>query len=172
MINTFSGFHSKRVSRDSFFISGGCLGDLWQESLFTQIDETLSGKGFRLVDLNIAQKNRNVFVRVVLYRAEGFTLKDCESIHKTLFPLVEKEIPEGRDLSMEVTSPGIDRVLKSEREYLLFKGKKVLLFLKTGGEPLSATLTDADESRVFIMLEDGSSAELTYGEIQKAKLNY
>jgi ribosome maturation factor RimP len=119
-----------------------------------------------------SQKNRNVFVRIIIFREDGFTLRDCELLHKRLLPVVEEGIPEGRELSMEVTSPGIDRIFKSDREYSIFRGKPVLLYGKGTGTPFSGTIDSADQSTFRLKLVDGSYKEFSYEEIQKAKLNY
>ena len=78
---------------------------------------------------------------------------------------------------MEVSSPGLERKFKSEREYIVFRGKNVSVKLK---EPLEgeeekifkATLTDYNpaEGAKFVRLSDKKEITLTLDKIQSTKL--
>lgn len=124
-----------------------------------------------MVECVVAQKNRNVFVRVVVYGENGLSLSDCEKLHKRLLPVMESVVPAERDLSMELSSPGIDRVLKRSHEYAIFTGKAVKLYKKGSGESIQGVIDSAGDTGFRLRLGDSSLMEFSYDEIQKAKLN-
>ena len=69
--------------------------------------------GFELVDLSLDREPTGAYLRLYIDRPEGISLDDCEKYHKAVRSLVE---PIDFDF-MEVSSPGIDRPLKKERDF-------------------------------------------------------
>ena len=110
------------------------------------------GMGFELVDMALEKEPTGMYLRFYIDRPEGISLDDCEMYHKAVRPLVE-------DVEfdfMEVSSPGIDRPLKKDRDfernlgseieirlYQPLEGKKILTGILAGlenGEILLETL--------------------------------
>ena len=69
--------------------------------------------GFELVDFCLDREPTGVYLRLYIDRPEGISLDDCEKYHKAVRPAVE---PIDFDY-MEVSSPGIDRPLKKDRDF-------------------------------------------------------
>ena len=71
-------------------------------------------------------------MRIFLYSQErSITLEDCENVTRSLEDFLEELIPV--KYYLEVSSPGLERKFKSEKEFVIFKGKRISLKLK---EPL------------------------------------
>jgi ribosome maturation factor RimP len=111
----------------------------WQEAIAT----TVAGLGYELVDVERAQRG---LLRITIdripgrsYRAgrgadapldagEAVTVDDCEAVTRQLQYVLEVE---GLDYArLEVSSPGLDRPLKRESDYLRFAGQRVRIALK------------------------------------------
>ena len=97
--------------------------------------------GFELVDVCIDQEPTGKYLRIYIDKPEGISLDDCEAFHKTVRPWAESVDYD----FMEVSSPGLDRPLKKDRDFernlgceieiKLFKpmdGKKVLTGVLAG----------------------------------------
>jgi len=69
--------------------------------------------GYELVDVSLDQEPTGKYLRIYIDKPEGVTLDDCEKYHKTVMPLLETYDYD----FMEVSSPGIDRPLKTDRDF-------------------------------------------------------
>ena len=143
-----------------------------REKLIKSTEETIEKLGYKSVEINFSQNQNNVKIRAVVYSVEGISLNDCEIIHKTLFPKLELLLDEKNNLSLEITSPGIDRVLKSCKEYQVFENKRIKILPKDKNEWLSGVISKTENQKIFIDLDNGSRLEIDYQDIQKGKLDY
>jgi len=115
------------------FVKSGSLATLsfYREnimSVISKIEELLvpflEGERMELVDVQIAVESGKKLVRVFLDKEGGVTLDDCAAMSDKLGTLIDESgiLPDAYVL--EVSSPGIDRVLKNEKDFLRFKGRK------------------------------------------------
>ena len=75
---------------------------------------TAAGKmGFELVDVCIDKEPAGKYLRIYIDKPEGVSLDDCETFHKTVRPWAEAVDYD----FMEVSSPGLDRPLKKDRDF-------------------------------------------------------
>jgi ribosome maturation factor RimP len=74
------------------------------------------------------------------------------------------------DPSLEVASPGIDRVLRSDREWEIFKGKGVSVLLRGGQERVRGRIESIDGKSVRLARREGPLV-IELGAIAKAKLD-
>ena len=102
--------------------------------------------GFELVDVSLDKEGAGKYLRIYIDKPEGITLDDCERYHRAIAPQVE-------DFDydfLEVSSPGVDRPLKKDRDFERALGSEieVKLFKAIDGQKLiTGILTDysADE---------------------------
>ena len=95
----------------------------------------------------------------------GLTLNDCESYHRRLQPMLEEV---DYDI-MEVSSPGVDRPIKNQRDFEKNRGSQVevKLFAPVNGAKLyQGALTAMDDKAVVIT--DAEGAELSFERIAVA----
>ncbi len=121
------------------------------EELLTEI---LRGTDFELVDVEYV-KERDWYLRVFLDKAGGIDLDDCQSISEKLgAKLDEVSIINGAYI-LEVSSPGIDRILKKDKDFIREAGKVVDVTLYApldGKKILVGELEGRDEK--FLRLKD------------------
>ena len=92
-------------------------------SLFRPVVET---HGLTLVDVEWAPERGGVRLGVYITRAVGgVSLDDCETIARELDELLEATPELNNAYTLEVASPGLDRVLKRTEEYDIFRGRSV-----------------------------------------------
>lgn len=83
------------------------------------------------IEIDFEKENHRWILRIFLFaHNRGVTLEDCENVTRSLDDFLDQLIP--CKYYFEVSSPGLERTLKSDREYLLFKGKNIILKLKSG----------------------------------------
>ena len=100
------------------------------EKIMPIVENTLMRYGFLPVEVDLAKENHRWFLRIFIYSPDkSVTLDDCENISRSMSDFLDELIP--FKFNLEISSPGIERKIKSDREYLIFKGKDILLKLKT-----------------------------------------
>ncbi len=139
-----------------------------------EIRQVIRGMGYSLVEVRIGRSRNFTKVGIVIYRREedgGVTVGSCESVSKTILPRLE--LIEGlEDITLEVSSPGVNRVIKAENEYEIFRGKGIKVFIKDSGKVITGILRDykQDEGKISVDSEQGIE-EISISEIRKARLN-
>lgn len=79
--------------------------------------------GYELVDVELTKEPGGHFLRFYIDRPEGVSLNELETYHRRILPLVENVEYD----YMEVSSPGVDRPLKTERDFEHAEGETVEL---------------------------------------------
>ncbi|MBI5287149.1 MAG: ribosome maturation factor RimP [Deltaproteobacteria bacterium] len=112
-------------------------------------------------------------VRFYIDKEGGVTLDDCSEVSGEVGAILDVKdiIPHSYDL--EVSSPGLDRPLVKERDFLRHRGEKVRIKTKTaidGRRNFSVILEDVKEGKVIVKDDQGKSWEIPLAEIEKARL--
>ena len=95
------------------------------------LEPLLSEAGLILVDLNASRRGGSAQVRMTVYSPKGTGTNECAKAHRIAYPKIVEALADP-DPVLEVASPGIDRLLRSPREWSIFKGKEARVLL--GGE--------------------------------------
>ena len=113
-------------------------------------DET----GFELVDVCIDQEPTGKYLRIYIDKPEGVSLDDCEAFHKTVRPWAESVDYD----FMEVSSPGLDRPLKKDRDFERNLGCEIEIKLfkpLDGTKILTGILAGLQEGIILIDTAEG-----------------
>lgn len=137
------------------------------------IDEQ-SFKELELVDVEYVKEKNENYLRVLIDRQGGVTLEDCEEFSRAFDVRLDEEdfIPDAYYL--EVSSPGLDRELKKDRDFIREKGKKILikLYKKSDyGKEILATLDRLDDDDNLVVEIDGEKVSFPMKEVAKVNLN-
>ena len=131
------------------------------------VETTLSGLGYELVDLEISGRG---LMRVLMDKPGGITLEDCEKVshHLTrLFPV------EGVNYErLEVSSPGLDRPIKKEADFVRFLGERTQIKLRmplAGRKNFSGIIGEVQDG-VLKLEVDGNPVSIELSNIDKARL--
>ena len=124
-------------------------GDRGQEEVRAAVEPVLVGMGFAVVELSIGRVKGSSRVHVVLYRASGVGVEDCAEASRVLFPLLQtlEGLP---DVSLEVSSPGIDREIKSPAEYRIFVGRGVRILVGDSIEWFGGIIDRVEDDTVWL----------------------
>jgi len=132
------------------------------------LENTLPGLGYELVDLEFA---RNGLVRLFIDKPGGIAVEDCVTVSNHLTRLFTVEnIDYDR---LEVSSPGLDRPLKKEADFLRFAGEQVKLKLRLplqGKKTLSGELKGFEGGSVLLAVSAEETVAVPLAQIDKARL--
>lgn len=132
------------------------------------LDTTITGLGFELVDVELPGRGR--LIRLFIDRSGGITVDDCAFVsHHLSRVLAVENIDYDR---LEVSSPGLDRPLKSLRDFERFAGQQAELKLRlplNGRKRFAGTLKGVADQEVLLEVE-GALLRLQMADLDKARL--
>ncbi len=110
--------------------------------------------GVELTEVCLEKENTGKYLRFYIDRPEGISLDDCEAFHKAVRDLAE---PVDFDF-MEVSSPGIDRPLKKDRDFERHLGEEIEIHLyrpRNGSKLLTGILAGLEDGEILLDTPDG-----------------
>ncbi|MFI4889609.1 MAG: ribosome maturation factor RimP [Steroidobacterales bacterium] len=148
-----------------------------RDALVRLLEPPLAALGYELVDLEFAHSGRSGVLRIFIDRSareetQGVTVDDCARVSHAVSEVLDSEDPIKGRYSLEVSSPGLDRVLRKRAHFERFAGERVFVELKLpldGRRRFAGVLKTvaADEITVEV---DGREYHLPLERIQKARL--
>ena len=135
-------------------------------------EEVTDGVGVELVDVALLGKGAQTILRVTIDREGGISLKDCETTSRDLEALLDVEDPFPGKYTLEVTSAGIDRPLKTIEEFMRFQGKKARIVCTEKIESESffvGTIQDVQDKIIYLELKK-KTVRIPFQIIKKARL--
>ena len=94
------------------------------------LDKKLASMGLNLYELKFIRAGKYSILRVFIDKEGGITVKDCEKASHEISTVLDVENFYNKKYTLEVSSPGIDRLLVSERDFKRVVGKNIRLRLK------------------------------------------
>jgi ribosome maturation factor RimP len=129
--------------------------------------------GYEVVDVEHAVLGRHRIVRVLLDKPGGITLGDCARFSRRLSDCMDMNQVIASSYRLEVSSPGIERPLKTLEAVERFSGQLATLAThepREGRRNWEGTLLGVAEERVGLRTEDGTEQWFEWGEIKSARL--
>ena len=103
------------------------------DSVRPLIEAAAAGQGVELFDARFFGSGSRSVLRVTIDKAGGVAVSDCERVSSAVGAVLdERDFFDGRPYTLEVSSPGIDRVLKTERDFARIVGREAVLNLAAG----------------------------------------
>ena len=136
------------------------------------IEPTVAGLGYELWGIERQRLGQRQLIRVYIDAPAGIALEDCEKVSAQVSDLLEAESAVRGDYVLEVSSPGMDRVLFEPSQWPRFVGENVHLRLRAaveGQRRVVGRLLFANDDEIRIQTPDG---ELTirHSMIERARL--
>ena len=123
-----------------------------EEAVEKLLESRLEADGLELVDVEYVRE-RNWILRIYIDKEGGVDLNDCQTVSERAGALLDEAdlIPD--NYMLEVSSPGLDRVLKKDRDFIRYAGEDVDVKLFA---PLEGTKVKAFTARLLGLGEDGA----------------
>ena len=163
-----------------------------RERLIALTEPLVAGLGYELVDIEYAATRSEATLRVYIdwpggkvpaetaalpddgTRAfDGIGVEDCERVSRELSALLDVEDPIAVPYQLEVSSPGMDRILRTPAHYRRFAGQRVhveLVAPREGRRRYTGDLVRAGDEE-FDVNVDGSVVTIRYAEAGKTRLS-
>jgi ribosome maturation factor RimP len=134
------------------------------------VQPVLRDHGLTLVELEWRPRRPRGVLRVFVDKPGGVGIDDCQRVSREVGDALDASalIEEAYDL--EVSSPGLDRQLRTDREFRWATGKRVRCWL-AGGQEVQGRLVGVDGGQVVLEQKDGTEAKLDRASVTKARLD-
>lgn len=131
------------------------------------VETTVNGLGYELVDL---ERSGRGMLRVFIDKPEGISVDDCQTVSNQLTRLFMVENVDYDRL--EVSSPGLDRPLKKEADFVRFAGEKAQLKLRMplAGRKNFVGIIGAVNDGILQLDVDGAQVAIELSSVDKARL--
>ena len=135
------------------------------------VEAILNGLGLKLIELTVSRHKGSTQVRSVIARKDNGTpgVDDCSRVHHAIMPRLELAFP-AQDIYLEVSSPGIDRLIRDGAEFAHFTGRGIRCYRTDISDWSAGILEQADEEGIVLKGKEGSM-RLEFEIIAKAKLD-
>ncbi len=147
---------------------------LIRDRVFALIEPLLEDSGYELVEVEYLSMHGRRILRLYIDREGGVTIDDCVDVSRELGDIIEvKEIIE-HEYILEVSSPGLNRPLRREKDFIRAIGSKIKLKMNRdldGQKNFTGILKDYNKRIVFLET-GGNIIELPFDNIEKSNLLY
>ena len=144
------------------------------EKVTQLIEPTVQALDLELWGVEHASQGKYSVLRIFIEREAGVTIDDCERVSRQASAIFDVEEPIAGEYTLEVSSPGMDRLLFTPQQFQRYRGEEVSVRMRTpvdGRRKFKGTLTDVVDDIIHIQV-DGSDFELPHGDIEKANIVY
>ena len=137
------------------------------------VSPTVVGMGYEVV--RVAMSRGGSTLQIMIEPADGrpMDVEDCATLSRALSAVLDVEDPIPSAYTLEVSSPGIDRPLTREKDYVRWAGHVARLETTQpieGRRRFKGTLLGLENGTVRVRLDDGKEADVPLSQISRAKL--
>lgn len=125
-----------------------------EERVESLIKEKIEKIGYELYDVEYAKEGKNYFLRIFIDNEKGIDLNDCEKVNNEINDLLDEVDYIKDQYFLEVSSPGIERVLRKDKHLEQNIGKEVIVKLfrkdEQGNKEYQGILEEFDTNSITI----------------------
>lgn len=122
------------------------------------ISPTVETLGYRIWDVEYVKEGADMYLRVTIDSDDGIGIEDCEKVNRAIDPILDEADPIEGSYYLEVSSPGVERVLSSDEHFERMKGAEVEVKLFSpvdGKKSYCGTLIARDGEFITLDSENG-----------------
>lgn len=143
-----------------------------EDLVAAEVEKIIAGTALELVDVEYVRE-RNWYLRVFIDKQGGVDLEDCQAVSEKLSKVLDEKDPISDNYLLEVSSPGLDRILKKDKDFVRYQGRSVdIHFFKphNGTKLLVAELVGKDGD-VLTIRHDDTEETLDMNDVSQVRLH-
>ncbi len=128
--------------------------------------------GVELFDVELLGQRGKMIVRVTIDNEQGIGIKDCERVSRQLEALLDVEDPIQGSYTLEVTTPGLDRPLRSIEDFERFRGRlaRVVTTERINNQTFFIGRIKSVKGDTIVLELENKEVEIPYKIVSKARL--
>ena len=137
------------------------------------LEPSIAEKGLELVDLEFVKEGVNWYLRVYIDKDGGVNIDDCEAVSRALEVKLDEKDPIEQAYILEVSSPGIDRPLKKDADFVKYQGEIIAVKLykaQDGSKQYQGRLLGLEDGVLSIEEENGNVVNFEQKDIASVRL--
>lgn len=137
------------------------------------LEPTIAENGLELVDLEFVKEGVNWYLRVYIDKDGGVNIDDCEAVSRALEVKLDEKDPIEQAYILEVSSPGIDRPLKKDADFVKYQGEIIdvkLYKAQDGSKQYQGRLLGLEDGVLSIEEENGNVVKFEQKDIASVRL--
>ena len=143
-----------------------------REELLPLLEPAVEALGYELIELEFVPQGHESVLRLYIDSAAGIDLDDCAEVSKAVEARLDESDPIPRHYTLEVSSPGLDRILSKRAHYERYLGSRVHVQLASpldGRRRFTGALLAVSDDEVAVEV-DRQTFKLPFRLIQKTRL--
>ncbi len=167
-----AGLNRRVVIPLFYFIIHMGSKELIKKKVVELAKEAVETAGVELDDVELLGQTGKMIVRVTIDSEGGVGIKECERVSRQLEALLDVEDPIPGSYTLEVTTPGLDRPLRSLRDFERFKGRlaRVVTSERIDKQTFFVGRIKSVEGDRIVLELDNREVEIPYNIVSKARL--
>ncbi len=144
-----------------------------EDLIAKEVETIIAGSDIELVDVEYVRE-RDWYLRVFIDKEGGVDLEDCQAVSEKLSQVLDEKDPIRENYLLEVSSPGLDRILRKDKDFIRYAGRSVdIHFFKAwnGVKDVTAELVKKTADDKLVVLIDGEEHEIDRKEISQVRLH-
>lgn len=144
------------------------------ERLLQLLTPPLEQLGYEILQLDWRREGNEQVLCLWIDRAEGVNLDDCVTVNGVVEPLLDAADPIQGTYRLEISTPGVDRPLRTPGHFQRFLGERITVVLETsqyGHKRWTGNLQTVDDQGIVLQAEQGPTLQLLFSEIRQAHLD-
>ena len=153
------------------FLRGEKL-QMLRDQLIELLEPVVSELGYELWELEYGTRPGGGMLRLYIDSPDGISVDDCERVSRAVSETLDGADPIKNEYTLEVSSPGLDRVLRTPDHFARFAGERVKLEMSravNGRKRFAGRLTDVTGGEIALDV-DGATVHLPIAGIHKARI--
>lgn len=145
-----------------------------EEKVEKLIGNSISELGYELYDIEYAKEGKNYFLRIFIDKPNGIDINDCEKVNNVVEEILDKEDPIKEQYFLEISSPGVERVLRKDKHLQDNVGENIEISLFksiNGDKKIDGILEKFDDSYITILYKN-SDLKIERKNISLIKIKY
>ena len=145
-----------------------------EERVESLLESTINNLGYELYDVEYAKEGKNYFLRIFIDNEKGIDINDCEKVNDGINDFLDKADYIKEQYFLEVSSPGIERILKKDKHLEANIGVlvEVKLFKPIDKKKvIQGLLKEFDKEKIVLEFEEGN-IEISRKDISVIKTVY
>jgi ribosome maturation factor RimP len=139
------------------------------------IEPTVQSLGFSIWDVEYVKEGASYYLKVTIDSPNGIDLNACEAVHRAIDPVLDELDPIEEAYILEVSSPGLEREIRTAEHYRLCRGQTVQIKLfrpVDGAKILVGKLDVDDEAEQITIIGKNGSVTVPRKAIAKANIYF
>ena len=128
-----------------------------EEKVENLLEKTINDLGYSLYDVEYAKEAKNYFLRIFIDKDNGIDLNDCEKVNNAIADMLDEADYIKEQYFLEVSSPGIERILRKEKHLKQNIGSEIEVSLfkpVDGKKQFIGILEKYDETNITLKIEE------------------